>query len=129
MMWTRLEHFSRSFQTFFEFWKGIINFEEYLIGVGLTSNNSTPEQKLSFALKMYDIDGDRELSISEVEKMINGLNQFSGNNKLNQTDHPKNTVKRIFAKYDKDENGSKFLINFYFKQQYILYFIYIHKVF
>ncbi len=54
---------------------------------------------------MYDVDGDKELSMGEVEKMVRGLNQFSGNDKLNQTDQPKLTVNKIFAKYDKDANG------------------------
>ena len=71
----------------------------------MTSNSSTPEEKLRFALSMYDIDGDKELSIVEVEKMVSGLNQFSGNKKLNDTDQPKRTARKIFAKYDKDENG------------------------
>ena len=92
----------------FEINPGIINFEEYLTGVGLTSNKSTSEEKLQFALRMYDIDGNRELSKGEVEKMVRGLNQFSGNDKLNQTGQPKEVVDRIFNKYDKDENGLLF---------------------
>ena len=54
---------------------------------------------------MYDVDGDKELSMGEVEKMVRGLNQFSGNDKLNQTDDTKLTVNKIFAKFDKDEDG------------------------
>jgi len=54
---------------------------------------------------MYDIDGDKELSIVEVAKMVRGLNQFSGNDKPNQTDETKLTVNKIFAKFDKDEDG------------------------
>lgn len=76
-----------------------------MIGVGLTSNNSTSEEKLQFALRMYDLDGDKELSINEVEKMVRGLNQFSGNDKLNQSDQPKEVASRIFGKYDKDADG------------------------
>ena len=68
---------------------------------------------------MYDIDGDKELSIKEVEKMVIGLNQFSGNKKLNETDQPKKTAKKIFAKYDKDENGYKI----FFIKILILFFI------
>ena len=56
---------------------------------------------------MYDVDGDKELSMVEVEKMVRGLNQFSGNSNLNHTDQHRLTVNKIFAKYDKDANGKR----------------------
>ena len=72
-----------------------------MIGVALTNNNSSLDQKLNFALKMYDLDNNNGLSMEETEKLVRGLNQFSGNDKLNQTDQPKITAKNIFTKYDK----------------------------
>lgn len=56
---------------------GHVNFHEFLIAVSF-AKTADPKQKLRFVFKMYDLDNDNKLSVSEIEQIIIGIYDFNG---------------------------------------------------
>lgn len=83
---------------------GRIDFCEFLIAISLTTD-SDPEQKLRFAFKMYDINNDDKLDIHEVEKIIEGIYDFTGQKERKGKSAPREVAKSLLRKCDKDESG------------------------
>ena len=54
---------------------GIIDFKKFLIAINITRNGS-PEDKLHWAFRMYDIDGSGTIEEKEMMKIIEVLNIF-----------------------------------------------------
>merc|ERR1719430_178241 len=77
---------------------GEICFREFLVAMNITSNGSA-EDKLSFAFKVYDVDGDGTIEYLEMLKLVTALFELNG------TDRVVGKAGEIFEKMDKDCDG------------------------
>ena len=87
---------------------GTVDFNEFLIAISLTSDKfkDEPRKKLEFAFNMYDSNRDQKLSLKEIEEIVAGINQFTGQNDSSpDIKKPAEVAKYMLAKYDKDNNG------------------------
>jgi len=57
------------FRTFDKDENGVVDFKEFLIGLCVSSGDDT-DKKLKWAFKMYDINGDGEISRSEMRSIM-----------------------------------------------------------
>ena len=83
---------------------GRIDFNEFLIATALTCVND-PQQRLRFVFKMYDLNGDNKLDVSEVEKIILGVYDFTGQKERKGKKAPRELAKSLLRRYDKDDSG------------------------
>lgn len=83
---------------------GSVDFVEFLIALSLTQNPD-PKQQLSFIFKMYDLDGNNQLDLNEIEKIILGIYDFNGQKERGGSNSPREVAKHLLRKHDKDENG------------------------
>lgn len=85
---------------------GVIEFREFLLAIDVSSGNS-PKKKLEWAFKVYDVNGNGEISRDEMEEVVGALfkMQFSQN-----VDDLKAKVAeksaQIFAAMDSDKDGT-----------------------
>ena len=87
---------------------GRVDFNEFLIAISLTSDKfkDDPRKKLEFAFNMYDSNRDQKLSLKEIEEIVAGIYQFTGQNESSaDVKKPSEVAKYMLAKYDKDKNG------------------------
>ena len=84
----------------------MIEFREFLLAIDVSSGNS-PKKKLEWAFKVYDVNGNGEISRDEMEEVVGALfkMQFSQN-----VDDLKAKVAeksaQIFAAMDSDKDGT-----------------------
>jgi calcium-dependent protein kinase len=84
---------------------GRIDFAEFLVAISFTTNDD-PHRKLSFAFKMYDQNHDGQLDVKEIEKIIVGVYDFTGQRNRKGKMTPREVAKSMLRKYDKDESGA-----------------------
>ncbi len=82
---------------------GKVDFKEFLLAISFVSDKDS-KQKLRFAFKMYDIDRDGQLSLKELEKLVIGIYEFTGQKNMSGSDDPKEKAKQMLKKLNKDEN-------------------------
>jgi len=46
-----------------------LNFQEFLLAIDVTSSG-TPEEKLKWAFRMYDVDGNGVIDLQEMQKIV-----------------------------------------------------------
>lgn len=83
---------------------GTVDFGEFLIAISL-AKDTDPKQKLRFAFKMYDTDNDNRLSLSEIEKIIEGIYNFNSQKDRDGPRKPIEVAKHMLKRFDKDLNG------------------------
>ena len=83
---------------------GTVDFHEFLIAISL-AKDADEAQKLRFAFKMYDADNDGKLSLTEIEKIIEGIYNFNGEKNREGAKKPSEVAKYMLKKHDKDYNG------------------------
>merc|ERR1719369_112759 len=77
---------------------GVINFREFLVAMNITSNG-TPEEKLSFAFNLYDVNGDGNIEYLEMLKLVNALFDLRG------VQRTVGVSGSVFEKLAKNEDG------------------------
>ncbi|KAL3868848.1 hypothetical protein ACJMK2_041605 [Sinanodonta woodiana] len=96
------EHVFRSFDGDHS---GKIDFREFLLAINITSGG-TVEQKLDWAFKMYDIDGNGSIEKSEMVQIIQAIYNMLGNSiGGSDMDSPQVRTEKIFSKMDVDGDG------------------------
>ena len=91
------------FKTFDTSQKGYLTFREYLLAINMT-NAGTPEDKLKEAFRMFDLDGNGEISLDEMTKIVENifkLQQVSATT-INAITR---MSKKIFLQMDLKEDG------------------------
>ncbi|KAI6178180.1 hypothetical protein M3Y98_00472800 [Aphelenchoides besseyi] len=79
---------------------GFIDFKEFLLAINVTSSG-TPEQKLEWAFRMYDIDGNGTIDEKEMIKIIEAIYEMLGPEVTKSADDsPRKRAKMIFEKMD-----------------------------
>lgn len=83
---------------------GKVDFLEFLVAVTLATDPD-PRNQLSFVFRMYDNDRNNRLDKKEIEKLILGIYNFTGQKNRSGSHSPSEVAKQMLAKYDADGNG------------------------
>ncbi|VVC93802.1 neuronal calcium sensor 2 isoform X2 [Leptidea sinapis] len=95
-------HTSYDETTIKEWYKG---FKEFLQAIHVTSSG-TPEEKLKWAFRMYDVDGNGVIDIQEMTKIVQAIYDMLGACSSNRpADSAEERAKNIFAKMDENNDG------------------------
>ncbi|KZC08099.1 Neuronal calcium sensor 2 [Dufourea novaeangliae] len=79
--------------------------EEFLLAIDVTSSG-TPEEKLKWAFRMYDVDGNGVIDIQEMTKIVQAIYDMLGACSSNRpADSAEERAKNIFAKMDENNDG------------------------
>jgi neuronal calcium sensor 1 len=81
-----------------------VDFNEFLIAVSLTGQIE-PKEKLRFAFKMFDTDGNKQLDICEVETIVSCIYDLMNEKNRIGSNHPGEVAKYLLAKMDLNKNG------------------------
>ena len=78
---------------------GYVSFKAFLLAINISSNGSL-EQKLNWAFKLYDINGDGWINRCEMIIIIETMFEMLDGDHLQRKNHAKEKAKEIFAKLD-----------------------------
>merc|ERR1711936_672426 len=95
------------FRTFDSDNNGFIDFREFLLAIDVTSAGS-PEQKLNWAFKMYDVDGNGTIEPEEMSRIVNSIYAMMGPNQTlaeRQLETPEQRADNIFKRMDINLDG------------------------
>ena len=98
-----VKHVFRSFDTNGD---GEVDFREFMVSLSITSRG-TLRQKLEWAFKVYDIDGDGFITRNEILEIFSAMHNLTGDNQnvtgsvLTLQDRVDELIKRL----DKDDDG------------------------
>ncbi|KAK6628783.1 hypothetical protein RUM43_002599 [Polyplax serrata] len=85
--------------------KQIPRTDEFLLAIDVTSSG-TPEEKLKWAFRMYDVDGNGVIDIQEMTKIVQAIYDMLGACSSNRpADSAEERAKNIFAKMDENNDG------------------------
>lgn len=88
------------FRTFDSDNNGFIDFREFLLAIDVTSAGS-PEQKLNWAFKMYDVDGNGTIEPEEMSRIVHSIYAMMGPNQTlaeRQLETPEQRADNIFKR-------------------------------
>lgn len=89
-----------------------IDFERFMCAIDVTLHG-TPEEKLDWAFRVYDINGDERISRSEMLKILEAMFELLGKEKTG-LNNPKKHVDEIFSSIDLNQD------NYVSKEEFIL---------
>ena len=92
------------FRSFDQDKSGFIDFKEFICSLSITSRGSL-EDKLDWAFKIYDVDGDGYVTKSEMEDIIRSVYKMYKTSLLRQKETPEQSTARIFHKFDANSDG------------------------
>lgn len=93
------------FRTFDIDGNGSVDFKEFLLAIGVTSNGSV-EDRLKWAFRMYDINGDGLIQIPEMKKIVQALYDMIGPSiEELPIENAEVRTKAIFNKMDSNKDG------------------------
>lgn len=92
------------FRTFDKDNSGIIDFNEFLLAINITSSGK-PEEKLNWAFQMYDIDGNGTIEKKEMEEIIKAIYVMLGTSVDAENMTPEKRTDEIFKKMDINNDG------------------------
>ena len=97
------------FRTFDTDKNGEISFVEFLLAINVTLSG-TPLEKLKYAFKLYDVDGNGIIDQGEMNRIVLSIYELMGEDKLsNDTSEPKYTPEErtriIFSQMDANGDG------------------------
>ena len=95
------EHVFRTFDTD---QNGVIDFEEFLLAMYVTSSG-TAEEKLTWAFKMYDVDGNGTIDPDEMGKVVEAVYGMSCQDNTEPTTSAKKKAMNIFRRMDRNQDG------------------------
>ncbi|GAV09373.1 hypothetical protein RvY_18924-2 [Ramazzottius varieornatus] len=87
--------------------------KEFLLAINVTSSGSA-EQKLKWAFRMYDIDGNGHIDLPEMIKIIKAIQEMLGSQQVKAisatepggfSDDPEDRAQQIFHKMDTNRDG------------------------
>lgn len=99
------------FRTFDADNNGHIDFKEFLLAIGVTGSQSS-EERLKWAFRMYDINGDGKIDRNEMVKIVQALYEMLGPGAASDDDTPEQRTQAVFSKMDTDGDGKLTLKEF-----------------
>ncbi|KAK2723608.1 hypothetical protein QYM36_002074 [Artemia franciscana] len=80
-------------------------FTEFLLAIDVTSAG-TPEEKLKWAFRMYDVDGNGVIDLQEMTKIVQAIYDMLGNASASRpADSAEDRARSIFARMDENGDG------------------------
>ena len=98
------EFASHVFRTFDSDKSGFIDFKEFMYSLSITSRGNL-EEKLEWAFKIYDVDGDGYVTKREMEDIIRSVYKMYADSRLGRKETPEQRTARIFEKFDLNKDG------------------------
>ena len=95
------EHVFRTFDTD---QNGVIDFEEFLLAMYVTSSG-TAEEKLTWAFKMYDVDGNGTIDPDEMLKVVQAIYGMRREDATEPTSVADERARKIFLRMDENGDG------------------------
>ena len=95
------EHVFRTFDTD---QNGVIDFEEFLLAMYVTSSG-TAEEKLTWAFKMYDVDGNGTIDPDEMLKVVRAIYGMRCEEATEPTSVADERARKIFRRMDVNRDG------------------------
>ena len=92
------------FRTFDSDRSGFIDFKEFMYSLSVTSRGNL-EEKLEWAFKIYDVDGDGFVTKYEMESIIRSVYKMYTDGRLGKKETPEQRTARIFEKFDLNKDG------------------------
>ena len=97
------------FRTFDTDKNGEINFVEFLLAINVTLSG-TPLEKLKYAFKLYDVDGNGLIDQGEMNRIVLSIYELVGDDNINHDDlepnlSPEERTRIIFSQMDAAGNG------------------------
>ena len=94
------------FRTFDRDQNGFIDFEEFVLAMYVSSDGSAKE-KLTWAFRMYDVDGSGVIEPNEMVKVVEAIYCMWGDDATEPTTiSPKDRAMKIFRRMDANEDGN-----------------------
>jgi len=66
----------------------------------------TPEEKLKWAFRMYDVDGNGVIDLEEMTKIVQAIYDMLGAGAVKPTDTAEERAKNIFTRMDENNDGN-----------------------
>lgn len=98
------EFASHVFRTFDSDKSGFIDFKEFMYSLSITSRGNL-EEKLEWAFKIYDVDGDGYVTKYEMEAIIRSVYKMYADSRMGKKETPEQRTARIFEKFDLNKDG------------------------
>ena len=95
------EHVFRTFDTD---QNGVIDFEEFLLAMYVTSSG-TAEEKLTWAFRMYDVDGNGTIDPDEMLKVVRAIYGMRCEEATEPTSVADERARKIFRRMDENGDG------------------------
>ena len=95
------EHVFRTFDTD---QNGVIDFEEFLLAMYVTSSG-TAEEKLTWAFRMYDVDGNGTIDPDEMLKVVQAIYGMRREDATEPTSVADERARKIFLRMDENGDG------------------------
>jgi len=84
---------------------GTIDFKEFLLAIDVTSSG-TPHQKLDWAFRMYDVDGNGWVDQKEMTRIVKSILKMLGSSPgQGQKESPERQAEEIFQRLDLNSDG------------------------
>ena len=87
------------FRTFDTDNNGYVSFKEFLLAINISSNGSA-EEKLKWAFRLYDINGDGVINRCEMIIIVEAMFEMLNEGQVQGKNNAKDRAKEIFAKLD-----------------------------
>jgi len=95
------EKFSENiFRTFDTNKNGTVGFREFMLALHVTSKG-TPEEKLRLAFRMYDVDGNGTIELSEMKRVVGAVYDMLGTE-----ENKRGRAEDLFSKMDQNSDGT-----------------------
>ena len=87
------------FRTFDTDHNGYIDFVEFLLAINITSSG-TPEEKLKWVFKLYDVDGNGTISQNEMTKVVQSMYDMLTPEESKTGERANEKAKEVFQQLD-----------------------------
>jgi len=87
------------FRTFDTDHNGYIDFVEFLLAINITSSG-TPEEKLKWVFKLYDVDGNGTISQNEMTKVVQSMYDMLAPEESKTDERANEKAKEVFQQLD-----------------------------
>jgi len=88
------------FRTFDTNKNGTVGFREFMLALHVTSKGS-PEEKLSLAFRMYDVDGNGTIELGEMKRVVGAVYDMLGTQ-----ENKRGRAEELFSKMDQNSDGT-----------------------